>query len=228
MTFVTERPTALPEPDPAGRPRRQRPGRMRIVVRAAAVLGALALLFVGVTFGQVWKASTEDGVRPAEAIVVLGAAQYNGRPSPVLEARLRHALDLYRQEIAPLIVVTGGRQSGDTFTEATAGYNWLRARGVPDRNILKEVNGRNTWESLSAVARFLGERDVDSVILVSDSYHSLRVRDVAGEVGLQAEVSPPPDEGGSAGARITALVRETGAVSGGRLLGYRRLTSLLD
>ncbi len=86
---------------------------------------------------------------------------------------------LYRNGSAPVIVVTGGRMEGDTYTEATSGYNWLRARDVPDEAILKEVQGRSTFESLSATARFLDERDLDEVILVSDGYHALRVQGIA-------------------------------------------------
>ena len=208
-------------------PRRRRRSFARNLTRIAALLVGVAALYGAVTFAQVWKASTEDGAKPSQAIVVLGAAQYNGRPSPVLEARLRHALALYRRGLAPIVVVTGGRQTGDAFTEATTGYNWLRARGVPDDGILKEVKGRNTWESLAAVARFLGMRDVDRVILVSDSYHALRARGVADEAGMQAVASPPPDEGGSSAERFSALVRETVAVSVGRLLGYRHLADLV-
>ena len=118
----------------------------------------------------------------------------------MLEARLRHALDLYEDGKAPLIVVTGGRQEGDRYTEATAGYNWLRRHGVPDEAILKEVQGRNTWESLAAVARFLRPLDVSDVILVSDASHSLRLRGVSDEVGLIASVSPAPGVGAAAGS----------------------------
>ena len=93
----------------------------------------------------------------AQAIIVLGAAQYDGVPSPVLKARLDHALELYRWKIAPIIVVTGGRQPGDRFTEATAGYDYLRDLGVPDSAIRKEVHGSTTWESLRAASTFLEE-----------------------------------------------------------------------
>jgi uncharacterized SAM-binding protein YcdF (DUF218 family) len=194
---------------------------LRIVVRVGAVLGAVAVLYVMVTFVQVWRASTRDGARDAEAIIVLGAAQYNGQPSPVLQARLDHAFELWDAGDAPTIVVTGGRQEGDQFTEATAGYNYLRGRGVPDEAILKEVQGTSSWESLAAAARFLRDRDIHRVVLVSDGYHAFRVDAIASDLGLDASVSPS-DEGGS----VAELARETAAVAVGRIIGYERLVDL--
>ena len=201
----------------AGRRRRLR--RRWVLLPTAAV--AVVVLYVGVTFVQVWQASGRDGARDAEAIVVLGAAQYDGRPSPVLQNRLDHALELYEEGLAPLIVVTGGRQEGDRFTEATAGYRYLRVRGVPDGAIRKEVQGHTTYESLAAVARFLRTEDIDDVILVSGPAHGKRLAGIADDVGLHAAVSPSD---GSPSLR--ALARETVAVSVGRLVGYRRMDRL--
>ena len=205
---------------PVGRRRRWR----RRVVRGIGLVLVLLMAYLAVTFIQVWRASSEDGAQPADAIVVLGAAQYDGRPSPVLEARLQRALDLYEMGLAPLIVVTGGRQDGDTFTEATSGYNWLAHEGVPNDAILKEVNGRSTYESLAATARFLRDDDVMEVVLVTDGYHALRVSGIAREVGLTPHVSGVDMDGPT----IDQLSRETAAVSLGRIIGYRRLTNLLD
>ena len=143
----------------------------------------------------------------------------------MLETRLRHALALYRGGKAPMLVVTGGRQEGDRYTEATAGYNWLRRHGVPDDAILKEVKGRSTWESLAAVARFLRPRGVSDVILVSDASHSLRLRGVSDEVDLDAAVSPAPGSEPHGMRHLRSLVRETVAVGIGRISGYRRLTN---
>lgn len=185
------------------------------------VVGLLLVLYVGVTFVQVWRASDRDEVASTDAIVVLGAAQYDGRPSPVLEARLEHALELYEDGTAPLIVVTGGRQEGDRFTEATAGYNFLREHGVPDERIRKEVQGRSTYESLAATARFLDEEDLDRVVLVSGPAQSKRMEGIAGEVGLDAQVSPV-----GADPSLGSLAKETVGVSVGRIIGYRRLENL--
>ncbi|MGI8939937.1 MAG: YdcF family protein [Iamia sp.] len=200
-------------------PRRVWPGR---VVRALGLLLILSAVYMTVTFLQVWRASSQDSTPPSDAIVVLGAAQYDGLPSPILESRLDHALELYQRGVAPTIVVTGGRQAGDTFTEATTGYNWLREKGVPDEAIRKEVQGTSTFESLSATARFLREDGADEVVLVTDDYHALRVAGIAGEVGLDPHLSTVSQDGSSA----SRLARETMAVSIGRITGYRRLTNL--
>jgi uncharacterized SAM-binding protein YcdF (DUF218 family) len=200
-------------PEAKTKPRLRRPVLL-------AVLGALLIGvgYVGITFLQVWNTSRADDARPAEAIVVLGAAQYSGTPSPALAGRLDHALALYDEGLAPLIVVTGGGQEGDITTEAKTGYDYLRDRGVPDEAILLEVDGTSTYESLRAAKRFLEPRDVDDVILVSDPSHSHRSRDIAEEVGLVAVVSPT-----GASTTWSQLVRETGAVAVGQLISYRRL-----
>ena len=174
--------------------------------------------YLAVTYFQVWNTSRADDARPADAIVVLGAAQYSGTPSPALAGRLDHALALYDEGMAPLVVVTGGGQEGDITTEAKTGYDYLRDRGVPDEAILLEVDGTSTYESLRAAKRFLQPRNVDDVILVSDPSHSHRARDIAEEVGLVAVVSPT-----GAPTTTSQLVRETGAVAAGQLITYRRL-----
>ena len=111
---------------------------------AAGVLAAIIVYGV-VTFVQVWLAARRDNTHKAQAIVVFGAAQYNGRPSAVLRARLDHAVDLYNRHVAPYIVVTGGRQPGDNFTEATASADYLHTKGVPDNDILREVSFLNRF-----------------------------------------------------------------------------------
>lgn len=209
-----------PPPRP---PRRRR--RRRLVLRLLSAALLLCILYVGVTFVMVYRASRHDGARDAEAIIVLGAAQYNGRPSPVLQDRLDHALTLYEAGLADYIVVTGGRQAGDVFTEATTGYNYLRDRGVADAALLKEVGGHNTYESLAASARFLRARDLTDVLLVTDGYHAFRVRAIAEDLGLQAVVSPT-DTRLSRGSELRQLVRETAAVSVGRIIGWNRLFRL--
>ena len=112
------------------------------MLRAVALVVAVAVVYVGATFVQVWAASRHDGARRAGAIVVLGAAQYDGKPSPALEARLDHAFDLWERGLAPVIVVTGGKQAGDRFTEASAGANELRSRGVPDGAVVPTGGAR--------------------------------------------------------------------------------------
>lgn len=207
------------------RPRRLR-RVWRVGVRVVVVGVVLGVLYVAVTFVQVWHASRQDHRQPAAAIVVMGAAQYDGRPSPVLQARLDRAHELYEQGLAPLLVTTGANQVGDRFTEAFAGSQYLASLGVPDEDIVTVDIGTNTWEELSATADELHRRSTRSdtrvrVLLVSDSYHSLRLEHTAREVGLDPLVAPT---GPSASAR--RLARETVAVSIGRVVGYRRLAEL--
>lgn len=210
---------ASPSGSGGRRPRRR---WLRLPIWGVLAAFVLVVCYVGITFLQVWSTSHRRDAKPAQAIVVMGAAQYNGVPSPVLRGRLQQALDLYNRKLAPLIVVTGGRQPGDRYTEATAGYDWLRARGVPDSAILKEVNGGSSWEELRAAARFLGERGMDHVLVVSNGYHSFRLLQIAGEVHLHAEVAPAADHL-SAGEQARYLLRETAAVALGRIVGYHVL-----
>ena len=191
------------------------------VGRISIALGVLLVLYVGITFVQVWRASTSDDARPSDAIVVLGAAQYDGRPSPVLKARLDRAFELYQAGIAPLVVTTGANQEGDRFTEGFVGFGYLRGRGIPEDDLIVVTDGVNTWEELSATAHQLDRLGLNEVVLVSDGYHALRLEHTAGELGLDATVARTD---GSASLR--QLVRETAAVSVGRIIGFRRLADL--
>jgi uncharacterized SAM-binding protein YcdF (DUF218 family) len=201
------------------------PGRQlrRWLWRGLLVVLAAGLAYLAVTFVQVWLASRRDGARSADAIVVLGAAQYDCAPSPVLEQRLDHTLDLYRDGVAGRIVVTGGRRSGDRCTEARSSAEYLMAEGVPEADLLREDNGTNSWESLAAASRILRDEGLTRVVLVTDGYHALRVQAIAGELGLDATVSPS-HRGGS----VRDLIEETGAVAVGRVVGFGRLVDLDD
>jgi len=187
----------------------------------AAALSALVLYGV-VTFVQVWLAARRDSTHRAEAIVVFGAAQYNGRPSAVLKARLDHAVDLYYSHVAPYIVVTGGRQPGDQFTEATASADYLHTKGVPDNDILREVSGHSSWQSLASTAAFLKVRHIRDVVLVSDPFHSLRIGGMASELGLDGSTSPTRTSPITGLDAATYMGRETVAVAVGRIVGFRR------
>jgi uncharacterized SAM-binding protein YcdF (DUF218 family) len=223
---VTMEAPVLVEPAPLAPAPPGRLARVRKWVFRIVLYGLLAaIVYVGVTFVQVYRASRHDGAREADAVVVLGAAQYDGVPSPVLQDRLDHALELYQAQLAPLIVLTGGRQEGDRFTEATAGYNYLRAKGVPDEDLLKEVDGHSTWESLAASARFLIARDLTEVVLVTDGYHAYRVEAIAEDLGLDATVSPSESRLQDA-QELRQITRETVAVAIGRIIGYDRLLRL--
>jgi len=193
-----------------------------IALKGTAVVVAVVVVYVGVTFVQVWLASRDDGAHKAQAIVVFGAAQYNGRPSAVLRSRLDHAVDLYHRRVAPVIVVTGGRQPGDRFTEATASADYLHTKGVPDSDILREVSGQSSWQSLAATAAFLKVRHIRDVVLVSDPFHSLRIGGMAAELGLDASTSPTRTSPITGFSSATYMGRETLAVAVGRIVGFRR------
>lgn len=216
------------EPAAGGSARSGRSARNR-VPRWVWPVGILALVmaYMLVTFVDVWLASgaTFDegtGERSEQrAAVVLGAAQYNGEPSPVLRSRLDEAASLYENGHVDLVVVTGGRQEADITTEAKTGYDYLREAGIPDDRIRLEVQGASTYESLAATARFLQTEGVSDVVLVTDRYHAKRSLLVAEEVGLEPVVSLTPRA-----PSLDRLVRESVAVGVGRVIGFRRLDRL--
>lgn len=195
----------------------------RWVWRLVLALALLLVVYVLVTFVQVWQASRRDAAQSADAIVVLGAAQYDCRPSPVLTQRLDHAHGLYTDGVADTIVVTGGKRDGDRCTEAQSSADYLRAAGVPDDDLLLEVQGRSSWQSLAATSHILRDRGLTRVVLVTDGYHALRVQAIADQLGLDASVSPS-QRGGSLGE----LVKETAAVAVGRIVGFDRLVDIDD
>jgi uncharacterized SAM-binding protein YcdF (DUF218 family) len=152
------------------------------------VVGAFALWLISAAAVLIW--SYRDEARPAQAIVVLGAAQYAGKPSPVLKARLDHALDLWNRHLATLLILTGGTGSGDTTSEAAVGRSYAKKHGVPDSAILVESEGRTTSASMRAVAGMLEVRGLQSALLVSDPFHMLRLRILARRFGFTPYTSP--------------------------------------
>jgi uncharacterized SAM-binding protein YcdF (DUF218 family) len=190
---------------------------------AAASLGAL--LVGGYTTYRILAQGDRDDRRPADAIVVLGAAQYDGRPSPVFQARLAHAVALYHDGLAPYLLVTGGKAVGDRTTEAAAARAYALAEGVPSSAILVEDRSRTTLESLRGVAALMRERDLRSGLFVSDRTHMLRVLRIARDEGLAAWGSPTrssPIDADPA-RRTRATLREVAALAayfvGGRAGG---------
>ena len=159
---------------------------LALTLLAAAAVYTVALIMVLVV--------SQQDQRPAvDAIVVLGAAQYNGRPSPVLRARLNHALHLYREGHAPRIIVTGGMGPGDTTSEATVGRQFLMSHGVPSEALVVQAQGRSTQASMTAVAQWLKPKGLYRVILVSDPFHMFRLRLEAQRTDLEAYTSPTED-----------------------------------
>ena len=152
------------------------------------VVATFALWLVSATAVLIW--SSRDEARPAQAIVVLGAAQYAGKPSPVLRARLDHALNLWNRRLASLLILTGGTGAGDTTSEAAVGRTYARKHGVPDSAILVESEGRTTSASMKAVAGMLEVRGLHTALLVSDPFHMLRLRILAKRFGFTPYTSP--------------------------------------
>jgi uncharacterized SAM-binding protein YcdF (DUF218 family) len=160
------------------------------VSRAIGLVLLAAITIYTVALVAVLVVSQQDQRRPVDAIVVLGAAQYNGRPSPVLRARLDHAVRLFREKLAPRIIVTGGIGRGDTTSEAIVSRHYLLGRKVPDSTVVVQAQGHSTQASMTAVADWLAVRHLHRVILVSDPFHMCRLRLEARRTRLEAYTSP--------------------------------------
>jgi uncharacterized SAM-binding protein YcdF (DUF218 family) len=189
--------------------------RLRDLLSLAAIAVIALCLLTGYATFRIWQQGMHDEQRPAGAIVVLGAAQFNGTPSPVYAARLDHAVALYLHGVAPYFVVTGGKAEGDRTTEAAAGRAYALARGVPDDHILVEEVGRTTLDSLDRVAAILTARGIRDAVFVSDPTHMLRVLRIADDLGLTAWGSPTPTSRieQDASRKIDATVHELGALA---------------
>jgi vancomycin permeability regulator SanA len=192
----------------------RRPARWwpRHPVRWAVLLVVVAVLavFLG-TAVRIWWVARQDARPRSDAIVVLGASQYNGRPSSWFEARLDHAKTLYEQGIAPRIVTVGGNQPGDEFTEAGSGRRWLVDHGLPAAAVVALETGRDTLESIKAVDRLFESNGWKSAVIVTDPWHSYRSRAIARDLGIDAATSPTRQ--GPAvrqrGTQVTQILRET-------------------
>jgi uncharacterized SAM-binding protein YcdF (DUF218 family) len=163
---------------------------LRFVRRLLVGVLLVGALVVGGTGFRVWQVARDDNRDQADVVLVLGAAQYGGTPSKVLEARLRHARNLYEAGVAKHILTTGGNQPGDRYTEAEAGANWLTENGVPKEAVLGVGEGNDTLGSLRAAAKAAAERGWHTAVIVSDPWHSLRARTMAEDVGFEAWTSP--------------------------------------
>ena len=180
-------------------------------VVAAAVLAFV--LLVGSTAAAIWWTARQDERPRSDAIVVLGSAQYNGRPSSIFEARLEHALTLYRQGVAPMVVTVGGKKSGDQFTEAEAGRDYLHQNGIPSKALLAVPVGVDTLQSMQAAADTFRQRGWHTAVLVSDPWHVMRAVRMADDAGIQA-VGSPTRQGPAVQTRSTQfryILRETAA-----------------
>ena len=197
--------------------------------RVVGLLLIISLVYGCINVAQVWWVGKSDQARVVDAIVVLGVAQYDGRPSPQLQARLDHALALLLEGASPLVITTGGNQPGDRFTEAETSANYL-IKGLGNDyqavEILQENSGSTTRESLIGVRDIMQSRGLHSVLIVTDPYHSLRSRLIAQDLGLVAYVSPTrtsPLRGASA---VSRHVREALGVAVAHLIGFANLERL--
>ena len=198
---------------------------VRAILRPIFLLLLLVVGYLAVTAGQVWLTSRHTDPRPAQAVVVMGAAQYNGVPSPDLAARLQEAVDLWRRGLVPLVVVTGSKQPGDQYTEAQASGTWLAARGVPAGAIV-EVGGDDSWANLSDAAAALRARHLDQVLIVTDAFHEDRSLAIATNVGLKAWPVPTTTSPITGLSTVPYFAKETVGVALGRIVGYQRLHRL--
>jgi vancomycin permeability regulator SanA len=197
-------------------------GRHPFLFALLAVLAAVAVI-LAVTGVAVWRAAHDDGasrVDHADVILVLGAAEYSGRPSPVFAGRLKHAALLFRQGRADTVMVLGGRQPGDVTTEAEAGRDFLVEEGLPPAAVVADAAGATTFESLRSAAHLMRDRGMSSAFLVSDPWHNLRIVRMASDLGLDAHASATWQSAArSERTRVPGYLRETLAYLYYRLFG---------
>jgi len=184
-------------------------------VRIVVIGGLLVALAAGFATLRIWQQGSVDERRPVDAIVVLGAAQYDGRPSPVFEARLKHAVELWHTGIATSFVVTGGKLPGDRTTEAAVARKYAIDHGVPEDAIFGEDGAHNTLTSLTAVAEKMDKRKMTSAVFVSDPTHMLRVLRIADDLGIDGYGSPTTSSPVAADPlrKLEATVHELGALA---------------
>ena len=199
--------------------------KLRRVVQSFGASVAVMLFYFLLSLFQVWNTGRSDDRQPVDAIVVLGAAQYDGRPSPQFQARLDHALKLWKLDLASYIVVTGGKQVGDRFTEAAAARKFFESNGVTVNLIFEENLGKTTYASLLAVSRVASERKIERVLIVSDPFHQLRAKLIAQEVGLDAITSATRSSVIRGGDAFQRNLQEAAGVAVGRIVGFQRVDS---
>jgi uncharacterized SAM-binding protein YcdF (DUF218 family) len=162
----------------------------RAVWIGSALLVTALLVYISYVSMRIERQSTRDEAQPADVILVLGAAEYRGRPSPVLRARLDHALELYNRQLAPLIMTTGGAGGDPVYTEGGVGRSYLMSRGVPSESIIVETEGESTLESTALAGEIMRRMGLQSAIVVSDGYHIYRVKKMLQFRGLKVYGSP--------------------------------------
>jgi uncharacterized SAM-binding protein YcdF (DUF218 family) len=199
---------------------------MKFAARLAGVAVAVLLAYLALTLAQVWRVGAADQARPVDAIVVMGVAQYDGRPSPQLRARLDHVFTLWSRGVADVVVTTGGNQPGDRFTEAEASANYLIDAGIPESAILQETVGASTYESLAGVDAALDARGMERIVIVTDPYHASRSRLIAQGFGLEAWSSATPTSVVVGGENLRLHAKEALGIALAQVIGFRALDHL--
>jgi uncharacterized SAM-binding protein YcdF (DUF218 family) len=197
---------------------------LKLAARVASALVGLVVLYFAVTFVQIWLTGHEHSSKNAQAILVFGTTEDNGRPSAELKARLDQALALYQQGRAPWLVVTGGKRPGDHFTEAGVSATYLEAHGVPKKTIIVG-GGNDTWQNVSSVITQLQGHGVVTVLCVTDPFHEYRAMAIASSQGLRPRPSPVRDSPTIKHSLWRYYLKETLAVGVGRIIGFGRLSS---
>ncbi len=200
---------------------------LKLALRIAGIVVAVIVLYFVVTLVQVWLTSRAYDPRPAGAILVLGAAQYDGVPSPDLKARLDEALSLYRNGYAKLIVVTGSKEPGDAYTEAEAGTRYLENEGVPASDIV-QAGGDNTYENIQDAAAKLSARKTRVVLVTTDPFHEDRSMAIASGLDLDPSPTPTMTSPITGWSRVPFFLKEAVGVGLGRIIGFNHLEWLHD
>lgn len=181
-----------------------RPGSLILLALAAAVL-----LFLGVTGASIIRAAREFPTKNADAIVIFGAAQYAGHPSPVYKARLDHGFDLFEKGMAPVVITTGGAGQDPEFSEGGVGRDYLLRRGIPEKALIAETQGSDTAQSAARVGNIMRVNGMRRCIAVSDAYHVFRIRSLLQHEGVEVEVAPRPESRPhTRRERLLAVMRE--------------------
>jgi uncharacterized SAM-binding protein YcdF (DUF218 family) len=200
---------------------------MKRVAQLLALVLCVGSLYVGLTVFEVWRVGRTQSTTQVDAIVVMGAAQYDGVPSPLLKARLMRAFELWEQKVAPRIVLTGGNKPGDRFTEASASAIFLRQQGVSQEDLLQESLSRSTYEALRNVRNLVATDSnfagIKRIVIVTDPYHELRSRLTAREMNFETTTSPSSNSPIAGNSAFKKYVKEGAGIALARVIGFGNL-----
>jgi len=188
---------------------RQRLSGKSVLPRLCALAAVAVIAYLASICAGIETAASEQDTRPTDAIVVFGAAEYSGHPSPVYRARLDHAFDLFQRKVAPVVITTGGAAADPTYSEGGVGHDYLMSRGVPDSSLIAETQASDTAQSAVRVAVIMRANHMHTCVAVSDAYHVFRIRKLLEHQGIQVHLAPRPDSlPHTAWARSEAVLRE--------------------